>query len=161
MTEKQAVARIASYCSKAERCEQDVKKKLQAWELPDEAAARILAYLRSESFLNEERYARSFVQDKMRFNKWGKNKIVFELRKKYIPESVIHAAFDELTGNDEFEQSLMNILQTKSKSVKAAGEYEKRAKLFRFAIGRGFQPEMINRCLGKLIKERFDDEYPF
>ncbi|GAB6013110.1 regulatory protein RecX [Viscerimonas tarda] len=158
VNEKQATARMASYCSKAERCEQDVRKKLLAWELNKEEIGRILAFLRSENYLNEERYVRGFVKDKMRFNKWGRNKIVFELKRKQIPESLIKSSFAELPV-EGFEESLMKALQTKMKSVKAATDYEKRQKLFRFALGRGFQPDMIERCLGKLINNNFSDEY--
>jgi regulatory protein len=159
MTEKQAIPKIAAYCSKAERCSSEIRKKLFAWELSDEAISRILAMLRAEDFLNEERYVRCFVKDKMRFNKWGKNKIVFELRKKLVPDGIIHAVFDEVTDNSVFEESLENIIQKKIKAMRAANPCEKRAKLFRFAAGRGFQPDMIVRCLDKLLKNEAGEEY--
>ena len=160
MTEKQATTRIASYCSKAERCEYDVKKKLLAWEQNEEVTVRILSFLYSEKFLNEERYILSFIKDKMRFNKWGKNKIIFELKKKHISENTIKKKLDELTDN-EFEESLIKILQTKIKTIKATNAYERKVKLFRFAMGRGFQSDMISRCLEKLITEDLSDDYPF
>jgi regulatory protein len=96
----------------------------------------------------------------MRFNKWGKHKISFELRRKHIPEDLIRLAFDELSDENGFEESLMSLLQIKIKSVKAANDYERKMKLSRFAAGRGFQSEMIKQCLDKLIKVSIEDEYP-
>ncbi|MDR1810804.1 MAG: RecX family transcriptional regulator [Prevotella sp.] len=160
MTEKQAVPKISAYCSKAERCEYDVRKKLLAWKLEDAAINRIIAILRAERFLDDKRYVLSFVRDKMRFNKWGQQKIRFELKKKRIPDNLIQAAFDELSDDDCFEESLMGLLQTKLKTVKATNDCERKMKLFRFAAGRGFRPDLIRQCLNKLITVTIDDEYP-
>jgi len=151
MTEKQAVIRIASYCSKSERSEYDVKKKLSVWSIDDQAINKIVICLRKEGFLDEERFCRSFIRDKYRFNKWGENKIRFELRKKQIPEAVISSSFRDLALDNEFEESLYKLLSSKAPSVKSKNEYEKRVKLFRFAAGKGYPPEMIQKCLEKLI----------
>lgn len=160
MTEKQAIAQIAAYCSKAERCKSDVRKKLQAWELDNEIVDRVVSLMEKENFLNEERFCQSFIRDKVRFNKWGKNKIVFELKKKQIPSSVIESSFKNVEDECDFETPLLKILTTKQASVKAKSPLEKRVKLFRFAAGRGFSPDMINKCLDKLLGGE-DENYSF
>ncbi|NDW17729.1 RecX family transcriptional regulator [Dysgonomonas sp. 216] len=159
MNENQAIAKIAAYCAKAERCRYDVCKKLTTWELSPEVAERIIKYLEKENFLNEERFCQSFIKDKLRFNKWGKNKIVFELRKKQISETLIHASFEELDIEDEFEAPLMALLEKKVRTVKAANEYELRMKLARFAAGRGFGYELVQKCLHKLLKPTDDGSF--
>lgn len=159
MTEKQAITRIASYCSKAERCEYDVRKKLVSWEFDTETINKIVLLLQKENFLNEERFCRSFIKDKMRFNKWGRNKITFELRKKNISDSVIQSVFDELKDVCDFEASLLKILLTKLPSVKANNYYEKRAKLYRFAMSRGFAPELAQKCITKILGDSNSDEF--
>ncbi len=158
MTEKQAVARIALYCSKAERSEYDVRKKLTAWEIDKEIADRIVLFLRKENFLDEERFCRSFIKDKIRFNKWGKNKIVFELRKKQVSEKQIQKCFEGLDEEYDFEAPLIKLLSSKITTVKAKNDYEKRAKLYRFAMGRGFAPEAIQKCLSQLLGNNYSDE---
>lgn len=158
MTENQAMTRIASYCSKTERCTSEVRKKLLAWELENEIVEKIIATLTKEKFLDDERYCRSFVRDKQRFNKWGKNKIIFELRKKQIPELLINPILAEEIEESDFEDSLLKILVTKNRSVKADSDYERYAKLFRFASGRGFTPDQIKKCLNKLLKEVNEDD---
>ena len=158
LTESRALSRTAAYCSKAERCEYDVRKKLLLWESPEEEQIRIIAKLKKENFLNEERFTQSFIRDKVRFNKWGKAKIAFELTKKRIPRDIIQkyvADIDEQEVND----SLRKILETKIKSVKANNDYKKRVKLMRFALGRGFSSEQIAPILNNLIGNNDEDDY--
>ncbi len=157
-SETQALPKIAAYCSKAERAECDVRKKLQSWELDNESCERIVARLKKENFLNEERYCRSFIKDKIQFNKWGKAKIVFELKKKRIPQSTIGACFEEVESSD-FEVPLMKILANKAKSVKAANDYEKWTKLVRFGLGRGYSLDQIKKCLSKILDNDGEDYF--
>lgn len=156
LSENQALSKLAAYCSKAERAEMDIRRKLIGWELTEEEIKHVISRLKKENFLNEERYCRSFVKDKIRFNKWGKNKIVFELRKKKIPESVIDSCFAEM-DNDEFSTPLLKLLTTKSKSIKASNDYDKQMKLIRFALGRGYTLDQIKKCLKELDLE--NDEH--
>lgn len=158
MTEKQAIARIASYCSRAERSEYDVRKKLINWELSAEIVDKIVLLLQKENYLNEERFCRSFIKDKIRFNKWGRNKIVFELRKKKVSDFIIQSGFDDLEEEYDFESSLLKILSVKLPSIKANNDYEKRVKLYRFAIGRGFPSELIQKCISKILGNNNSDE---
>lgn len=121
LSEPQALNRVAAYCSRAERSEFSVRKKLLAWELSSDAIERIMDRLRKEKYLDNTRFARSFINDKLRFNKWGKTKIVFELRKLNIPESIYNPILEDLAG-DEFEKQLMHILSIKEKSVNAKND---------------------------------------
>ncbi|NDV70223.1 regulatory protein RecX [Dysgonomonas sp. 25] len=157
-SEPRALNRIASYCSRAERCEYDVLKKLKAWELTDEEIARIMKRLRDEKYVNNARFARSFINDKLRFNKWGKQKIVFELRKRQILESVYRPLLDEVE-DDTFNEQLESILRTKLKSVKAKDNYDKRNKLIRFALGRGFSMDAAIKAVNKLLGSHDDEDF--
>lgn len=159
MTEDQTLSRIASYCSKAERCESDVRNKLNFWGIELEIIDKLVVRLKKENFLNEERFCLSFIRDKVRFNKWGINKIVFELRKKNISKSLIESCVDSLQIGNEIEDSLMKILFVKSLSIKGKSDYEKRAKLYRFALSRGFSPDLIQKYLDKLLNSSSDGDF--
>ncbi|MDH6354159.1 regulatory protein [Dysgonomonas sp. PH5-45] len=152
LTEGQALAKIAGYCSKAERCEFDVRKKLNGWELTAEEQERIVSRLKKENFLNDKRFCQSFARDKARFNKWGKVKIAFELKRKKIQQAFIDECLSELDDADLIE-SLTKILETKLKSVKAKNSYELRGKLMRFALGRGFTAEQITKAMKGMVDE--------
>lgn len=159
ITEPQALNRIAAYCSRAERCEYDIRKKLVAWGLPDDAIKRITDRLKKEKFLDDARFARGFINDKLKFNKWGRTKIIYELRKRNISDFVYNSILDELSG-DEFENQLIHILSVKVKSVKAKTEYEKKTKLIRFALGRGFSMDMSIKCVNKLLGGDYEEYNP-
>lgn len=157
-SESQALVKIAAYCSKAERAESDVHRKLSLWEQQPEETERIISRLKKENYLNENRFCRSFIKDKLLFNKWGRIKIIFELRKKQISEQTISLCFSEFES-DAFEDSLLKVLSSKAKSVKGKDEYDKRNKLIRFALGRGYSYDQIQNCLSKILKTNTDDEY--
>mgnify|MGYP003623756234 CR=1 FL=1 len=157
LTEPQALNRAAAYCSKAERCEYDVRKKLISWELPDDAVSRIIKRLKDERFLSDERFSRSFINDKMRFNKWGRTKIIYELSKRNISESVYLPILDEVSGN-EFEEQLMHILRVKARTVKGKNEYDKKTKLIRFAVGRGFSLDMSIKGVNKIMGGDYEED---
>ncbi|SHF52838.1 regulatory protein RecX [Dysgonomonas macrotermitis] len=157
-SESQALVKMAAYCSKAERAEADVRRKLTLWEVENEPMERIIDRLKKENYLNEERFCRSFIKDKMLFNKWGRTKIVFELKRKQISEQVINISFSEFEVA-HFEESLLKILTTKAKSVKAKDDYDKKNKLIRFALGRGYSYEQILRCLSKILDTNNDEDY--
>jgi regulatory protein len=151
LTEQQALHKLAAYCSKGERCEMEIRKKLQLWEVSPEEALRIVSRLIQEKFLDEKRYAKAFVKDKSLFAKWGKVKIEFELRKKQISEIVVKEAISEIDDRDA-QGILFKLLEMKNKSVKAQTDYERRIKLMRYALGKGYQIDVVKRCLDKLLK---------
>ena len=158
LTEEEMLHRAAAYCSTAERCIKDVRTKIKAAGLEEEASDRIIARLIKEQFINENRFARSFVNDKLRFNKWGRFKISFELRKKEIPENICNAALEEI-DKKEYSDILMSLLKTKLKSIKDTDMRAVRLKLMRFAAGRGFEGRECGLCINKLIKNVDDEDF--
>ena len=159
LTEPQALNRVAAYCSRAERSEFAVRKKLVAWEVPEDGIKRIIDRLRKEKYLDDNRFVQSFINDKLKFNKWGRTKIIYELKKRNIPESVYIPILEELSG-DEFEKQLMHILSVKIKSVKGKNDYDKKTKLIRFAIGRGFTMDIVIKCVYKLMGGDYEEYIP-
>lgn len=146
LTEEEALNKLASYCSSAEHCRAEVNDKLQRWGIAYETIARILDQLEHEKYIDEERYCRAFVNDKFRFDKWGKVKIAQALYMKRIPSDM---AWRYLNGIDdeEYMAVLNGVLTSKRKSVHAQDEYELNQKLVRFAMSRGFEMKDIKRCI--------------
>jgi regulatory protein len=148
---RQALTKVMAMCSQSERCRFDVVTKLRQWELPEEEIAEAVDYLVKEHFLDEERFVRFFVNDKLRFNKWGKVKLRFMLRQKQIPDTIVREALDQI--NDElYTKILQTLLKAKVKSVKGASDYERKAKLAVFAQSHGFEAELAFRLAGELIR---------
>lgn len=148
-TYEQMLFKASAYCATAEHCEADVRTKLQTWACAPEHIDKIIDYLKNENFLNEQRYCNAFVRDKFRFNQWGKTKIAMMLRTKNIAEETIAEAIDQI-DDETYQQTVTTLLQTKLKGLKYRNEYDRKAKLIRFAQGRGFEYGIIAAAIEQL-----------
>lgn len=138
-------------CSKAEKCSDDIRRKLDAWHIHEEDQTEILSILKKETFIDDARYARFYVRDKYKFNKWGRNKITWQLKAKNIEQTLIDDALSQIK-EDDYYLILLELLQKKQKSLKANSEYELRAKLFRYASSKGFEGDVIHTLIDKIIQ---------
>ena len=145
-TEQDAYLTLAALCAQAEHCQYEMVEKMRRWELDDEAQARVMQRLVSERYVDDERYARAFVKDKVRYNKWGRRKVEQALWQKHIDEDIRQQVLDEV-DDDEYLSVLKPLLQQKRRSTKAANDYELNQKLVRFAVSRGFTYDIIRQCL--------------
>lgn len=146
MTEQEAFQKLSAACASAEHCLYEMSEKMKRWQVAEDERERVLQRLVSERFVDEERYCRSFVADKMRYNGWGRLKIEQALAAKRIPRDISRGVLDEIS-DEEYADVLRPIIQSKRKSVKAASEYELNQKLIRFALGRGFSYEAIRKVV--------------
>ena len=148
-TEEEGRVKAEAYCSVAERCVDDVLRKLEQWGVPSDAHEAIVAHLIKEEYIDQCRFAVAFVRDKYRFNQWGRIKIAQALRMKHVASDAISEALDEI-DEEEYEDILTSLLQKKSRSVKANSEYERNGKLIRFAASHGYDMGEIFRCMKRM-----------
>ena len=146
MTEQEAYLQLAALCAQAEHCQQEMRDKMRRWELDEMVQNRIIARLVKERYVDDERYARAFVKDKIRYNKWGRRKVQQALWQKRIDSDIQQRVLDEI-DEKEYLDVLRPLLKQKRKSIRAASDYELNQKLVRFALGRGFGFDIIRQCL--------------
>jgi regulatory protein len=151
LTHDQATAydKAAFLCSRSEHCASEIQEKLKIWGLTSEDFEPVIEKLKEEKYIDDERFARAYVKDKFRFNHWGKQKIAFMLRSKNISAEIMELAFEEIE-QEGYSDELRKILTDKEKSIKAKDKYDKRNKLMRFAMGRGFESGQISAALKEL-----------
>ena len=145
-TEQDAYLQLAALCAQAEHCQQEMRDKLKRWGVDADAQDRIVARLVEERFIDDERYARAFVKDKIRYNKWGRRKVQQGLWQKHIDADIQERVLDDV-DDSEYLAVLRPLLKQKVKSVKASNDYERTQKLVRFALSRGFTFDLIRQCL--------------
>lgn len=146
MTEQEAYLQLAALCAQAEHCQQEMRDKMRRWELDETVQNRIIDRLIKERYVDDERYARAFVKDKIRYNKWGRRKVQQALWMKRIDADIQQQVLDEI-DEKEYLDVLRPLLKQKRKSIKAESDYELNQKLLRFALGRGFGFDIIRQCL--------------
>ena len=134
--------KMAKYCAYQERCVKDVRDKLKTYDIPQEERDKILEYLLDNRFVNDERFAKSFVKGKVNQSGWGLNKIRFHLMRKGIDKELIDEALGQ-TDEEVYRQRLADILMTKAKTVKADSDYERRRKLAAYAMQKGFEGSLV------------------
>lgn len=157
ISEEDALLRLTSLCSTAEHCSHEMIEKMQRWQLADDTQARIIEYLVKEKYIDDERYARFFAKDKIRYNKWGRRKVEQAMWLKHIDGDIQRDVLDDI-DDEEYLAVLRPLLKTKRKSVKASSDYEMNMKLIRFAIGRGFTMDIIRQCLDNDNYDDIDNE---
>lgn len=138
--------RATALCASSEHCCHDIQEKLQRWGATETENAEILSFLLKEKYIDEERFCRAYAKDKMRYNHWGRQKIDQGMRMLGLDSQHRRQALEELQ-EEEYMEILASILSSKQRSVKAKNSYERNGKLIRFALGRGFEMELIRQCL--------------
>ena len=155
-TVEEARLKAEAYCAMSEHCTDDVCRKLEQWGVPLAEFDSILEHLKKEKYVDNRRYAIAFVRDKYRFNQWGRIKIAQSLRMKQIGSEEINLAMEEV-DEAEYLDILTSAIRRKLPTIKAVNDYERRGKLVRFAVGRGYEVEKILQCLNRIGYE--DDSF--
>jgi regulatory protein len=145
-TFKIALEKTRQWCASDEHCFWDVKQKLKRYGCNSLEINRILETLAEEEFINENRYALAFASGKFNLFKWGKNKIASGMRMKNIPEQFINKALESL-DEDAYRESLSKLLNKKKSGIKEGTPAEKKQKLLRFALQKGYEAELVYEIL--------------
>ena len=156
MTEQQALLKLTTLCTQSEHCSQEMLDKMKKWELSEDAITRNMQFLTEKKFIDDERYARFFINDKIKYNKWGRRKVEQALWMKHISKEISAPIFEEIEG-DLYIDTLLPLLKSKYKTIKAKNDYERSMKLIRFAMGRGFDLDTIHKCIDRMKEEDLDD----
>ena len=157
ITEQAAYLQLAALCAQAEHCEQEMRDKMKRWEIDKAVQDRVLQRLIKERYIDNERYARAFVKDKIRYNKWGRRKVQQALWMKHIDNDTQQRVLDEI-DEKEYLDVLRPLLKQKRKSIKADSDYELNQKLVRFALSRGFTFDIIRQCIDVDEEMEYADE---
>ncbi|NLA25107.1 MAG: RecX family transcriptional regulator [Bacteroidales bacterium] len=146
---KKAYEKATWLCSKSEKCSADMLIYLNKYELSNDEKADIVAKLVEEKYVDDRRYALAFASDKFKFNKWGKIKISYELKRKNINSSFIDEALEQI-NEEEYMQVIKNLIL--QRRIVADNEYEYSQKVLRYMLGKGYEPELVDEVLKSLKK---------
>ena len=145
--EQEALFKLSALCSQAEHSSGEMREKMRRWQLPADAQERIMRRLVDDKYVDDERYCRLFVRDKLRFCGWGPRKISQALRLKGVAEATAEKHIAAV-AEEEWAEALRPLIAAKRRTLKAASPYELQAKLMRFAMGRGFGIDTARQCIG-------------
>jgi regulatory protein len=133
---------LARYCAYQERCISEIKQKMKDLLVGESDHPIYLAWLAENNYLNEARFVELYVRSKFNQKNWGRNKIMFELKKKGIPDSMLSNAWDDIDEADYISQ-LTKILHKKKAELKAGTSQQKYQKCYAFALSKGYESNLI------------------
>lgn len=146
ITEEEARTRLAALCARGEHSQGEMDAKMRRWGLPAGVRERVGTWLADHRFTDDERFARAYVRDKLTLSHWGRRKIEQGLWAKGIDRQTQEAVLGEVPDSD-YIAALRPLLRSKEESLKAATDYERRQKLVRYALSRGFTFDIIRQCI--------------
>ncbi|PIB33074.1 recombinase RecX [Gaetbulibacter sp. 5U11] len=150
-TVDEAKKKLEHYCAYQERCHQEVRQKLKSMHMITEATDIIMVHLMDHNFLNEERYAKSFVRGKFRIKKWGRRRLLLELQKKDISKYNVNQAFIEI-DEAEYIGVFNDLAEKKAESLRETDKYKKKKKLIDYLLYRGWESHLVYDKANELIK---------
>ena len=132
--------KVLRYCAYQDRCTKEVRNKLATFDIPASEKEKFVKLLVDEGYLDDERYASTFVRSKIHLKKWGVNKIRVSLKMKGISDEIISSALSEIDP-EIYKDELIKVL--KAKKINESDPYKKKAKLAQYAMQKGYEPSLV------------------
>lgn len=154
---KKLLYAMQRHCVLGERCRRDIKQKLEKKEVDSISIDKIIGWLESEKFVDEERYASAFCNDKFKFNHWGRLKIKAELFVKEVPYPYILSGLKRITPF-EYRKKIFYLSEKKLKHTQADNVYTLRDKIARHLYSKGFEPDIFWPLLKELVADDYLDQ---
>ena len=116
-----------------------------------EAADHIIHELLKDNYLNETRFAQAFARGKFRTKKWGKIRIVRELKMRDISEYNLKLALKEFTQG-EYLDTFHTLAEKRWQQLSSEENLQKKKKKFAdYLLYRGWESHLIWEKLPELI----------
>ncbi|TDO29288.1 regulatory protein RecX [Sediminibacterium goheungense] len=149
LTPDQAWQKIKHYCAYQERNHQEVKEKLFGFGIRKTDVDLLISRLIEEDYLNEARFAVQFAGGHFRLKKWGRVKIIYELKQKRISSANIKSALKEINEED-YRAVLQKMAAVKWRSLKNEQHLNRRAKTTQFLLHKGYEPQLIHEAIEQI-----------
>lgn len=150
-TLKEATRKLEGYCAYQERCHKEVIQKLRDMNMIQDATDQIVSHLIQHNFLNEERFAQSYARGKFTIKKWGRNRIVSELKFRGISKYNIKTALKEI-DSDLYHSTLDALAKKRLGQITETNIQKRRKKLADYLLYRGWESHLVYEKLKELIK---------
>jgi len=147
---EEALQKLMHFCAYRDRSQKEVEDKLNEMHMIDAAKEKIIIELMQEGFLNEERFARSFVRGKFRIKKWGRIKITQELKKRGISSPIIKMGLTEIKESD-YRSTLFELAEKKLEKINEPNEYKRKGKLADHLMRKGYESSFVFDSIQEIL----------
>jgi len=151
MTKKEILKIILKKIKKREYSEYEIKKIISKYTSDPNLINEIILLLKEKNLINNERFVRAFIYDKIFLNKWGKEKILFSLKLHKIPEDIINKAFNETISYEEYLKFFQKIAEKKLQSLKKENNQIKKFKIIKYLVSKGVSYEDSEKIINNIF----------
>lgn len=152
LTPAVAKIKIAAYCAYQERCQKEVRDKLYEYGLHSYEVENLVTAMILEGFVNEERFARAFVRGKFRMKKWGRVRIIKELKFRVDSDNLVRAALKEI-DEQEYWDTLVYLAEKKVGEMKEKDSFKRKMKLYQFLVYKGYESDLVQQAIDDLMEQ--------
>ena len=149
-TLEEALVKLQKYCSYQDRCHKEVAQKLKEMQMISQASEQIILKLIEGNFLNEERFALAYVRGKFRIKKWGKRRLVSELKQRQISKYIINKAINQIS-EDDCKATFEALAERKATSILGSSKLKKKKKLADYLLYRGWESHLVYEKVNQLF----------
>ena len=150
LSKEQALAKAASLCSCREYCTSQMQERLLSWGISDRDTEDIICYLIKEKYIDNKRFSRAYCHDKFCYNHWGRVKIRQMLRHLRLSDEEIAEGMEAIPEED-YLQALTDALRQKDRTLRETDPYQRKGKLVRHLLSRGFEMDLILDATDKYL----------
>lgn len=142
---------LEQYCIYRDRCHKEVEEKIWSLRMAKIAHDALLEHLITEKYLDESRYAQSFVRGKFNQNHWGRKKIVNQMKFNQISDYNIRLGLKEI-DEKEYRKTMIMLIEKKSALLGKTKNFKNQNKVLQYLIQKGFEYdlslELVKEVLG-------------
>ena len=150
MEQKKVLERLQRQCARMEYCSSDIyRKALKAMEGDEEAAARIMASLVEDCFVDDRRYAAVFAREKSSLQGWGAVKIRYQLRGKGIADGIITEALQGIDP-EKAASKLDKLAADRYRLLK--DDPQCRLKMLKALLSRGYSYDEVEDAVKRVMQ---------
>jgi len=147
------LSKIRRWCAMQERCLVEVKIHANSLGFPDKNTDKIIKQMVDEGFINEERYAKLYAGGKFRNKKWGRSRIIGELKARQISDAAIKAGLSEI-DEEEYRNVIVGMVEHKIAVTDRSNMMLFKHRLAKPAIAKGYEPELVGEIIDELMKRK-------
>jgi len=141
------------YLSYRTRSEKEVRDKLKTKQVDPQIIEKIIAKLKEKRFINDEEFARQWIENRTRFKPRGERLIKMELKQKGISEDIINSLISNSNSMTTDLDSAKKLVEKRIGRVKNLPKQKIYEKLGRYLATKGFSWDTIKKAIDETLSK--------
>lgn len=136
-----------AYLSYKERSKKDLEKRLRGKKISEDVIENITKLLEEQKYLDDEIYAKNFLENKLNNKPMGKKLLQNKLMEKGIDKETIKETIQQNYTQEKEIKLAKELLEKYEKKLRVKNILQKKQKCYQYLHSRGFDYEIINKVV--------------